>query len=106
MLAKGATRKAIVEATGWQVDLKQLAKRKGLTLKKDQHGVINRALTLAGGAHRPSNRLHPEKPEERARKARYGYDPGCVKRRPVGDLGPACARRRVVEASGSVWNRR
>jgi hypothetical protein len=40
MLRKGATRKEIVEATNWQVDLKQLAKRKGLTLKKDQHGLI------------------------------------------------------------------
>jgi hypothetical protein len=39
-LRKGATRKEIVEATNWQVDLKQLAKRKGLTLKKDPHGII------------------------------------------------------------------
>ena len=41
MLKKGATRAAIVEATdGWQVDLKQLAARKGLKLHKDADGVI------------------------------------------------------------------
>ena len=40
MLRKGATRIAIVEATGWQVDLKQLAARKGLKLKKNAEGVI------------------------------------------------------------------
>jgi Meckel syndrome type 1 protein len=40
MLKKGATRTAIVEATGWQVDLKQLAARKGLKLSKDKDGVI------------------------------------------------------------------
>jgi outer membrane biosynthesis protein TonB len=41
MLKKGATRAAIVEATdGWQVDLKQLATRKGLKLHKDADGVI------------------------------------------------------------------
>jgi hypothetical protein len=40
MLAKGATRKQIVEKTGWQVDLKQFAARKGLILKKDAQGVI------------------------------------------------------------------
>jgi hypothetical protein len=40
MLRNGATRLAIIEATGWQVDLKQLAARKGLRLKKDKAGVI------------------------------------------------------------------
>ena len=40
MLRKGATRKAIVEAAGWQVDLKQLAARKNLKLKKNAEGVI------------------------------------------------------------------
>jgi hypothetical protein len=45
MLRKGSTRAAIVEATGWQVDLKALAARKGLKLKKDADGVI----TATGG---------------------------------------------------------
>ena len=40
MLRKGATCKAIVEAAGWQVDLKQLAARKNLKLKKNAEGVI------------------------------------------------------------------
>jgi hypothetical protein len=40
MLRMGATRKQIVGKSGWQVDQKQLAVRKGLTLKKHQHGVI------------------------------------------------------------------
>ncbi|MBO0757006.1 MAG: hypothetical protein J2P54_14185 [Bradyrhizobiaceae bacterium] len=40
MLKKGATRAQIVEATGWQVDLKQFAKRKGLKLTKNADGVI------------------------------------------------------------------
>lgn len=43
MLRKGATRAAIVEATGWSVDLKQLAARKGLKLRKDAEGVITAA---------------------------------------------------------------
>ena len=43
MLKKGATRKAIVEKTGWQVDLKQLAARKGLKLKKNAEGIIRAA---------------------------------------------------------------
>jgi hypothetical protein len=43
MLKKGATRSAIVEATGWNVDLKQLAARKGLKLKKDAEGIITAA---------------------------------------------------------------
>lgn len=46
MLRKGSTRAAIVEATGgWQVDLKQLAARKGLKLTKNKDGVI----TATGG---------------------------------------------------------
>lgn len=40
MLRKGVTRKAIVEATAWQVDLKQLAARKGLRLKRNADGAI------------------------------------------------------------------
>jgi hypothetical protein len=45
MLRKGSTRAAIVKATGWQVDLKQLAARKGLKLKQNAEGVI----TATGG---------------------------------------------------------
>lgn len=42
MLRKGKhTRADIVEATGWQVDLKALAARKGLRLKKDAEGVLS-----------------------------------------------------------------
>jgi hypothetical protein len=40
MLKKGATRQAIVKATDWQVDLKQLAARKGLKLRTDAAGLI------------------------------------------------------------------
>ena len=41
MLKKGATRPAIVKATGgWNVDLKQLAARKGLKLRKNDEGII------------------------------------------------------------------
>lgn len=45
---KPTTRKAIVEATGWQVDLKALCARKGMKLKKAADGTLSATPPKAG----------------------------------------------------------
>ncbi|MBR0823748.1 hypothetical protein [Bradyrhizobium liaoningense] len=38
--SKGTTRAAIIEATGWKIDVKQFAQRKGLKLRKLADGTL------------------------------------------------------------------